>query len=85
MRRHLLSDGFYVAFEMSAPLIVVGLCLYLSSGIMARLMPNMQVFFVVIPMQIMVSFSILLITLGASMMWYIGFFRDTIMTILKLN
>ncbi len=73
-----VSDGFLVAVKISSPLIVVGLCMYLAAGLMGRLMPNMQVFFVIIPLQIYVGFALLMITLAAGMMVYLNFFEDTI-------
>ncbi len=77
-----LSDGFLVAFKMASPLVVVGLCLYLIAGIASRLMPAMQVFFVIVPAQILVSFFILLLTLSSAMMWYLDFFENTMRTFL---
>lgn len=77
-----LSDGFLVAFKMASPLVVIGLCLYLVAGIASRLMPTMQVFFVIIPAQILISFFILLITFSTAMMWYLDFFQETMSTFL---
>lgn len=70
-----LSQGFLVAFKISAPLIIVGLCLYLGLGLMARLMPNMQVFFIIIPVQIYISFIVLSIVLAAGMHLYLEHFE----------
>jgi len=73
-----LSKGFVVAFQISSPLIIVGLLIYLSSGIMGRLMPQMQAFFVIMPLQIYISFAILAIILSAGMMRYLEFFKETL-------
>ena len=82
MASRTLSGGFLVAVKMSAPLIVTGLLLYLGAGILGRLMPNMQVFFVLIPLQAYVSFIILGLMLSAGMMWYIEHFEEVIQTFL---
>ncbi len=71
-----LSDGFRVAFMLSAPMIIVGTLLYLGAGLLGRLMPNMQVFFVLIPVQIYVSFFILVLTFSAAMMWYVRHYAE---------
>jgi len=68
-----LSAGFLVAFKISAPMMVIGLLLYLGAGMMARLMPNMQVFFVMVPVQIYISFALLTMTLAGGMMWYLKY------------
>jgi len=72
-----LSEGFLVALKISAPIIIVGLSAYLGAGIMSRLMPTMQVFFVMIPLQIYVGFIIVSFTLSAGMMWYLNHFKET--------
>lgn len=76
-----VSSGFLVAFKISAPLIVVGLLLYLGAGMMARLMPNMQVFFILIPLQIYVAFFLLMIILSSGMMWYLSYFEEMLQKI----
>lgn len=73
-----LSDGFVVAFKISSPLILIGLFIYLAGGLMGRLMPNMQVFFVVIPLQLYLSFFMIMATFSAGMLWYLQFFRETL-------
>ncbi len=72
-----LSNGFIVAVKISSPLIIIGLLLYLALGIMGRLMPNMQVFFVIVPLQVYISFIMLALTLSAGIMWYLNYFKDT--------
>ncbi|MGE3714549.1 MAG: flagellar biosynthetic protein FliR [Alphaproteobacteria bacterium] len=74
------SDAFDIALKLSAPHIVVGLVFYLGNGIIARLMPNIQIFFIMIPIQIMISFFILMLIISAIMMWYLEYFRAGIAT-----
>lgn len=74
----ILSHAFLIAFIFAAPHIVVGLLTYLASGVMGRLMPQMQVFFVIMPAQILISFIILAITLSAGMYMYMGFMEETL-------
>lgn len=73
---HLAGDIFLMGMKISAPLIVVGLVSYLGMGILSRLMPTMQVFFIVTPPQILISFVILMMTLSGAMLWYIRFVED---------
>lgn len=74
----ILSRAFLIAFIFSAPHIIIGLLTYLASGVMARLMPQMQVFFVIMPAQILISFVILALTLSAGMYMYMGFVENTL-------
>ena len=52
-----LNDSFILAFKIVSPFLVVGLAIMTGSGMLARLMPNLQVFFVISPAQILVMFG----------------------------
>ena len=69
----LVSDVFIVAVKLASPLIAISLILYVGAGVLSRLMPNMQVFFVLIPAQIQLSFTVLMISLSGIMLWYLDF------------
>lgn len=69
----LVSDVFNIAIKLASPLIAVGLILYLGAGVLARLMPNMQVFFVLIPVQVQLSFWVIMVTMSGMYLWYLDF------------
>lgn len=48
----LVSRSFLVGVQLAAPLMVMGLLLYTSLGVMQRLMQQIQLFLVLIPVQI---------------------------------
>jgi flagellar biosynthetic protein FliR len=56
---------------------VIGLVFYLGLGLLARLMPQVQVFFIAVPLQILLSFVVMLLTISASMMWFLDRFDAT--------
>lgn len=64
----LLGKSFALAFKLSAPVLVVTLMLQLGSGILARLMPAMQVFFVILPAQVMLAIVLFTLTLSSVML-----------------
>ena len=76
-----VSDTFIIATQISTPLIVVGTLLFLGAGILSRLMPTMQVFFVLIPPQLLISFFVITTTFSGIMLWYMEFYREKLMTI----
>ena len=49
---HLAAKSFEIAVEMCAPFLIVSLMLYVIFGLIGRLMPQIQVFFVTLPLQI---------------------------------
>lgn len=73
----LLSGSFLLAMQMAAPFIVMGMLFYLGLGLVARLMPQVQIFFIAIPIQIILGFLVMAMTLSASMMWFLSRYRDT--------
>lgn len=72
-----LADSFRIGFQIASPILVVGFLLYLLSGLLNRLMPQMMVFFIVLPLQITMAFTILIIILSTAMAWFLGFFDET--------
>jgi flagellar biosynthesis protein FliR len=73
----LVSYIFRVGVQIAAPSIVVGLLLYLAAGLLSRLMPNMQVFFVITPLQLFISLFLLMATFNSMMLEFVQFFTVT--------
>lgn len=63
----LASSAFLMGVQLAAPHLVFGLILYLGGGIMARLMPQMQIFYVLMSPQIMAAFFLLIAILSGMM------------------
>lgn len=72
-----VSESFKVAMQLAAPFIVFGLVFYVGLGVLARLMPQLQVFFVAMPINIMIGFLLLMVLLAAIMNWYMDYFGRT--------
>lgn len=81
---NVMSGGFVVAVQIASPHIVTGLLLFLSAGVMGRLMPQMQVFFVLIPVQLLVGVFIIMITLSACMMWFMSYYSEVLSNFLVM-
>lgn len=75
---HTLARTFEVGLQLASPFIVAGLILYLGAGLLARLMPQVQIFFVVMPLQILKGLWLMMVTLPIVIMWFIGAFEDTL-------
>jgi len=73
-----LADAFRIGLQMTMPVVVAGFLLYLGAGLLNRLMPQMMVFFVVMPLQIVFAFSLLMLTLSAALYWFINFFDESL-------
>lgn len=70
-----LARSFSLAMQIAAPFIVVGLIFYLGIGLLARLMPQVQIFFIAIPIQVTLAMLVMALTLSAGMMWFLDYFE----------
>ncbi len=68
-----VTGAFRIGVQLAAPFILFGLVFNLGLGVLARLMPQMQVFFVGMPLSILGGFLILVLVLGAMMMTFLGY------------
>jgi flagellar biosynthetic protein FliR len=68
-----IAGAFRVGVQLSAPFLVFGLLFNLALGILSRLMPQMQVFFVGMPLSILAGFLILIFVVSAMMAVFLGY------------
>ncbi len=73
-----VSASFKVGIQLSAPFIVFGLLFYFGIGILSRLMPQIQIFFVAMPANIALGLLLFMLLLGVMMMWFMEHFSQTI-------
>lgn len=65
------ADAFRIGVQLSSPFIVIGFVFNIGVGILSRLMPQFQVFLVLLPANIMLGFLLFFALIGTMMMWYI--------------
>jgi len=68
------AAAFKIGMQLSAPFLVFGLVFNIGLGVLARLMPQMQVYFVGVPLSIMVGFLIFALVITAMMGTYLNYF-----------
>ena len=74
----LVSGSFRIGLQMAAPFIVFGLIFYLGIGILARLIPQIQIFFIAMPANIFISLILFMLLLSSMMMAYMQYFTRSI-------
>jgi flagellar biosynthetic protein FliR len=62
-----VGRGFSLAVQISAPFIAFAILFNLGLGVLSRLMPQLQVFFLAMPASILVGMLVLLATMGVMM------------------
>jgi flagellar biosynthetic protein FliR len=71
---NLVSGAFALGFQLAAPFLVFGFAVYSGLGVLAKLMPQLQIFFVAVPINIVCGFLIFLAMLGAMMTIFLNFY-----------
>lgn len=64
------SQSFLIALQLSAPFLVISVLMNLLMGVMSRLMPQLQIFFLSVPLQILLSFAVMLLAFSSMMLWF---------------
>ena len=68
------TAAFRIGLQLSAPFLVFGLVFNIGLGVLARLMPQMQVYFVGVPLSIFAGFLIFGIVIAAMMGTFLDYF-----------
>lgn len=72
----IVADSFAVAIAMTAPFLVYGIVFAVALGLLARLMPTLQVFFIAMPMQILAGFALMAVALTAMMLYFLSSYEE---------
>lgn len=75
----LLSQTFALGLQLASPFIVVGTVFYAGLGLLGRLMPQVQVFFIAMSLQITLAFTVMAMTLSVAMFWFLGRFEENLL------
>jgi flagellar biosynthetic protein FliR len=73
-----VTTAFRIGIQLSAPFLVFGLLFNLGLGVLSRLMPQMQVFFIGLPLSIMLGLLLLLLVIGAMMGTFVGYIEGVL-------
>jgi flagellar biosynthesis protein FliR len=68
------TAAFRIGMQLSAPFLVFGLVFNIGLGVLARLMPQMQVYFVGVPLAILAGFLIFAFVISAMMGTFLDYF-----------
>lgn len=72
------ADAFRIGIQLSAPFLVFGLVFNVGLGVLARLMPQFQVFFVAAPLSLIAGFALLALVIGVLMGVFLDGVGDTL-------
>ncbi len=73
-----VNTAFNIGVRLAAPFLVVGLLIYLTFGLLGRLMPQLQIFFLALPVQILLSLITLALVFSAGILYWLGMYEETL-------
>jgi flagellar biosynthetic protein FliR len=73
---HLATETFKVGTQFAAPLVVFGLVFYTGLGLLSRLVPQMQVFFIAMPVQVMIGMWLFMVSMPLIVSLFLRFFES---------
>jgi len=73
-----VAAAFRVGIQIAGPFLVFGLLFNLGLGVLSRLMPQMQVYFIGIPLSILVGLIALFLVVGAMMGTFLGYLEGVL-------
>lgn len=73
---HYTSYSFLLGTQLAAPFLVYGVVFNVGLGLVNRLVPRVQVFFVSMPLNIMFGFTLFMLLLPSMMILFIDQYRD---------
>jgi len=79
---HLLTQAFRLGLQFAAPLVVFGLVFYTGLGLLSRLVPQLQVFFVAMPIQLLIGLAMMMASMGTVIALFLRHFEATLLPFL---
>ena len=74
-----LAGSFAVGVQIAAPFLIVSFLIYVGMGVLARLMPQIQVFLLAMPLQILLSLVTLSLVASAAFLFWLAKFEEGMM------
>ncbi len=73
-----VARSFAIAIQIAAPFLAFGLIFYAGVGVLSRLMPQVQIFFVIMPLNIWIGFVLFALLLGAGIKLFLEHFESIV-------
>jgi flagellar biosynthetic protein FliR len=78
-----IAGSFKIGVQLASPFIVIGLLLYVCMGVLTRLMPQIQVFMLTMPLQILIALVTLAMVVSTMYMYWLSQFEEGMVFFLR--
>lgn len=80
---HQIGASFLLGAKLASPFVVFTVVLYSAMGVLSKLAPQIQVFFVMMPLQLLASLALLALALPGIMYWFMRHFEGVFTPLLR--
>ena len=80
-----VADSFTMGMQLASPFLLMSIMYNVLLGLLARLMPQFQVFFIGLPLQIMLGLALFGIVISSLMLWFMRYYMEALAPLLLLN
>ena len=80
----LVNDTFSIALQLSAPFVVAALLVQTGMGLLNKLVPNIQIFFIIMPAQVWKGLFLLALCIPAILLAFATFFENQLENFIML-
>jgi flagellar biosynthetic protein FliR len=70
----LVTGSFLLGLQLAAPFLVFGFAVNAATGLLSRMMPQLQIFFIAMPINILAGFLLIMLLLGSMMTVFLTYF-----------
>jgi flagellar biosynthetic protein FliR len=74
----LVAQSFALGVQLSAPFLILGVVFNVGLGLVSRLVPQLQVFFIALPLSVLLSLALLMVTVGMMLSVFAEAFAATL-------
>ncbi len=77
-----LNEGFVAGFKIASPFVAFTIIFYTGMGLVSRLMPQLNIFFLSLPLQIYLGLGLLFITTPMMILWFSRYYNEGLLPFL---
>lgn len=78
-----LNNSFIMGFKIASPFIAFTIIFYSGMGLLSRLMPQLNIFFLSLPLQIYLGLGLLFITVPIIIVWFTRYYENGLMKFVR--
>ena len=78
-----LNNSFVMGFKIASPFIAFTIIFYSGMGLLSRLMPQLNIFFLSLPLQIYLGLGLLFMTVPIIIVWFTRYYENGLMKFVR--